>query len=62
MASHLQRIISLMYREKISIDQAQWWLKKKLKKKEMAEFIVDAFNRGWISKFNLGLNEDGEII
>lgn len=29
---------------------------------KLAEFIVDAFNRGWISPFNLGLDSDGDVI
>lgn len=29
---------------------------------ELAEFIVDAFNRGWISNFNIGLNDEGHPV
>ena len=28
--------------------------------RESAEWIVDAFNRQWVSNWNLGLNEEGE--
>lgn len=37
-------------------------LQKIMSKEEMAEMLVDAFNRGWITNFNLGLNQDGEPI
>ncbi len=33
-----------------------------IQSKDLAEFILDAFDRGWISLFNLGLDEDGQII
>ena len=28
---------------------------------DLAEFIMSAFDRGWITLSNLGLDEDGEI-
>jgi hypothetical protein len=31
-------------------------------KEALAEFIVDAFNRGWISSGNLGIDDDGNVI
>lgn len=43
-------------------EQAAMIIAKNLQKEELAEFIVEAFNRGWITKFNLGLNEDGKPI
>ena len=57
----IQRAISLYYQERISKEQASNQLAQ-LSQQELAEFILDAFNRGWITKFNLGLNEDGKII
>ena len=30
--------------------------------KGLAIFIVNAYNRGWITNFNLGLNDEGEPI
>jgi hypothetical protein len=57
----IQNIISLYYRNKINGGQSCQRLGK-LPKRLLAEFILDAFNRGWITKFNLGLNEDGDII
>ena len=57
----IQRAISLYYQERISKEQAINQLAQ-LSQQELAEFILDAFNRGWITKFNLGLNEDGKII
>lgn len=57
----IQHTVSLFYQEQITEDQAIKRLAQ-LSQKELAEFILDAFNRGWITKFNLGLNEDGKIV
>lgn len=29
---------------------------------ELAKYIVEAFNRGWITRANLGIDEDGNLI
>ena len=31
-------------------------------KESLADFIVDVFNRGWITRENLGISEDGDVI
>jgi hypothetical protein len=54
--------ISKMYRQNIYPVAATKILAKKCTKEELARFIIDAFNRGWISRFNLGIDEDGNII
>jgi len=28
----------------------------------LAEFISDAFSRGWIDRYQIGVSEDGELI
>lgn len=58
----IQTIISAMYQRQTSSKQAVKKLQRTCSKEELADFIVDAFNRGWISKFNLGLDDEGKII
>jgi len=57
----IQDEISDLYREEQSERNAVLCIAQ-IPAEELAEFIVDAYQRGWISNFNLGLNEDGEII
>jgi len=58
----VQQNLSRMYRDHIDSDQAIRNITKNVSKEDLATFIVDAFDRGWISKFNLGLDDEGEII
>ena len=51
-----------LYRGDISPDYAVIEMCAGQSKEKLAEFLVDAFNRGWITPFNLGLNEDGERV
>ena len=44
----------------ISTEKAEALIMANVKKEDLAYFVVDAFNRGWISNFNIGLNEDGK--
>lgn len=52
-------ILGAYYREEITEAQAEVKLAA-LGSGTLAEFVRDAFDRGWISKFNIGLNEDGD--
>lgn len=61
MNSEIQFILS-RYRQNGITEDIATWLLSKVDKEVLVDFIVDAFNRGWITNFNLGLNEDGEII
>lgn len=58
----IQTTISAVCQGKTSSKQAVKKLQRTCSKEELADFIVDAFNRGWISKFNLGLDDEGKII
>ena len=58
----LQTVKADLFLCKITRVQAEERLKQRLYKEELAEFIVDAIERGWISNFNMGLNEDGHAI
>jgi predicted cupin superfamily sugar epimerase len=59
----LQGIKQKLYLSKIGSDGAvKQIVRSELSKKDLAEFIVDAMNRGWISNFNMGIDEDGKVI
>lgn len=49
------------YKQETTVAEAEAELAK-LSPQELAEFIFDAFNRGWISLGNMGLDEDGNIV
>lgn len=51
-----------LYNSKITSEQASSSLSRTCTRQELAEFIVDAFDRGWISNFNVGLDSDGDPI
>lgn len=53
----IKLIIQQMYNGKISSEEAAILIAHKLTSQQLTEFIVDAFNRGWITKFNLGIEE-----
>jgi hypothetical protein len=54
--------LSKLYKGEQSTIETENNIKHKVKKEMLAEFIVDAFERGWITRFNLGLDDDGNII
>lgn len=54
--------LGAIYKGKLNGEEASKIIGKFVNGYDMAEFIVDAFNRGWISNFNLGLNDDGNPI
>lgn len=60
--TEIRDALSSMSKGDASSDQAENLIARNVAPKDMAEFIVDAFNRGWISRFNMGLNEDGDPI
>lgn len=58
----IQQIIGAMYRDEISTDEAQTRLAQGWVKEELVVYILEAFNRQWITLFNLGLNDDGHVV
>ncbi len=58
----IKHAIAGMYRADHSRDEAVRKLMRKVSKEALADFIVDAFNRGWISRFNLGIDDHGNVI
>lgn len=57
----IRDILALLYQNKISSEVAEKRLAR-LSESTLAEFIVDARNRGWITNFNLGLDDEGNVI
>lgn len=58
----IQSIMAAMYRGEITSEEAAAKLAKAMTVEQLAEAYIDAFNRGWISRFNLGIDEDGKVI
>ena len=58
----IQSRIAQMYRNEISAEAASQAICQQASKEALAEFIVEAFNRGWISRFNLSIDDEGQII
>lgn len=58
----IKHVLSKVYTGTIDADSAASLLIHHCSKYELAEFIVDIYNRGWITNFNLGIDEDGKII
>jgi hypothetical protein len=57
----VQTAIAKMYLGKADPNETAVTIAGVVSKESLAEFIVDAFNRGWITKFNLGINDDGQV-
>jgi hypothetical protein len=57
----IQEIMSQHFKGQISTEVAEAKLSR-LRPDVLAEFIMSAKNRGWISNFNLGLNDEGDLI
>lgn len=54
--------IAAMYRGEIDAEKAARDIAGQLSASDLAEYLVDAFSRTWISRFNLGIDEDGNVI
>ena len=59
MNNEIRDIIGAYYRKEITLEQAEAKLGQ-LGELTLAEFIMDAFNRGWITQFNVGLDGNGD--
>lgn len=58
----IEKILGELYRGEIASEHAVEKLCQKASEEALAEFIVNAFNRGWVTPFNVGLNEKGRKI
>jgi hypothetical protein len=56
---NIRDVIGRLYRGEIDSERAAVEIADVESVESLAEFIVDAHRRGWITNFNLGLNEDG---
>ena len=61
MNKQIVSILARLYKGKITNYEAEIEMAR-ISQKDLAEFIVDAKNRGWITNFNLGLNEEGNVM
>jgi hypothetical protein len=51
-----------MYRGDTGELEAANGILRNVAKRSLVAFVLDAFNRGWISPFNLGIADDGRVI
>lgn len=61
MSTQIQQILSSLFKSEITSEQAASELQAHCSPEEVAEYLIDAFNRGWITPFNVGLDSDGNI-
>ena len=58
----IRTIIAKQYKGEIPMNEAYKELANSVTREQLAEFVVDSFNRGWITRFNLGIDEDGNLM
>lgn len=54
--------MSRLSKDKICSSEATASLSRVCTREELAEFIVEAFDRGWVTNFNVGLDSEGDPI
>lgn len=57
-----QNLCSKLRKGEIDSSYAAVELEEQLTPGQMADLLVDAFQRGWITPFNVGLNDDGDPV
>lgn len=58
----IRNAIAAMYRGDSGEQEAANDIQRRVAKRALVAFLLDAFNRGWISTFNLGIADDGRVI
>ena len=58
----IRNAIAGMYRGDSGEQKAANDIQRRVAKRALVAFLFDAFNRGWISTFNLGIADDGRVI
>ena len=58
----IRNAIAAMYRGDTGELEAANGILRSVGKRSLVAFLLDAFNRGWISPFNLGIADDGRVI
>lgn len=53
----IRLVFRRLYFGEFDKEEAAKILSRNMSKQELAEFIVDAYSRGWITNFNLGIDE-----
>lgn len=54
--------LASMYRGDTGALEAARSIDRNVVKDSLVAFMIDAFNRGWITRFHLGITEDGDVI
>lgn len=62
MSKYIKASLSALHQKKLTTEQTVADLTDRLSIEELAEYLVEAFNRGWITPFNVGLDSDGNIL
>lgn len=57
----IKEIFSALHKGEIDAEEAKERLMR-LPSYDLADYLVESFNMGWITPFNVGLDEDGNII
>jgi hypothetical protein len=58
----IRNAIASMYRGDSGEQEAANDIQRRVGKRALVAFLLDTFNRGWISTFNLGIADDGRVI
>ena len=58
----MREILGSLYQDKITEETAAEQLAAKYSREQLATFIVDAYQQGWITNQNLGLDDAGDVV
>jgi len=58
----IREILAKVRKGELSNEEASNMLVAEVSNQDMADFIIDAFSREWITRFNLGIDDDGNLI
>ena len=57
----IRKVLAQVYRGDTTAEEAAQIIARGMSREQLAEFVVDAFNRGWIDRFNLGIDDEGNV-
>lgn len=58
----LKRVFQELYLGRITEEKAAKRIQHVCSTEFLSAYIANAFSRGWITRFNVGLSEDGDIL
>jgi len=58
----IRQTLAAVRRGEMSDEKAAETLARFISRESFAEFVVAAFSRGWITPFNLGIDDDGNVV